>query len=183
MGNSIMKIIVGYTHTEMGFGALLMIVLIIVGFLGVLAGVRDWIRLIQIKTWPIADGNIVESKVSTAGSNESGYLKTIYSPIIKFKFNIEGHEFTSDKITWGGEFRSNDKSSIERKIAAFPVGKKIDVRYNPKKPSDCIVQENFSFEMAIPLFGGLLFMAFGSGILVVLTNQVIKQLIDKKLWP
>jgi hypothetical protein len=167
----------------MGFGALLMLAMIIVGFFGFFAGVRDWIRLGQIKTWPIADGEIVEAKISTAGSNESGYLKTIYSPIIKFKFNTGGQEFVSDKITWGGEFRSNDKSSIESRIASFPVGKKIDVRYNPRKPSDCIVQENFSFEMAIPLFGGLLFMLFGSGILVGLTFQVIRQLIDKNLWP
>jgi len=161
------------------------IIMMFIGISGIVLAVREWIHLGQVKFWPEAGGSVMKSEAegTTGNTNGPGYKSTIYAPKILFRFTVDGKEYTSDKITWGGESRSNIKSLIDKKLEEYPVGKNISVHYNPKDPADCIVQEDFSFEMAIPLIGGIVFILGGGGFAFGLIFGFIKNLTEKGLWP
>jgi len=147
------------------------LVFIFIGIWGIIAGIRIRSRTKnEVPSWPVADGLITVSDIKrysqpdemTAGKMAS----TIYYPEIKFKFIADGSEYESNKITWGGQFRSNDIELIKPKLEKYPVGKKIVVHYNPLSPSDCIVELQESSEAKIPLYGGMLFVFFATALLI-----------------
>jgi hypothetical protein len=186
---AIVKLISNYNQAPGGVMGVIAIVFFIcmffIGISGIIMAVREWIHLGQVKLWPETKGTIIESKTvgTTGNTTGSGYQSTVYSPKILFEFIVDGKEYQSDKVTWGGESRTNIKGVIEKKIEEYPVGKEINVHFNPQNPRDCIVQEDFSFEMAIPLIGGIAFFLGGGGFAFGLIFFFIKNLTEKGLWP
>jgi hypothetical protein len=155
--------------TFLGFAAY--VVFVSLGIWGIITGLRIKNRIKkEVPSWPVAEGLITSSEIksySQADNMTAGKLSSnIFYPEIKFKFISDGTEYESDKITWGGQFRSNDIELIKAKIEKYPVGKKIVVHYNPLSPSDCIVEIRESGEAKIPLYCGLLFVLFATALLV-----------------
>jgi hypothetical protein len=189
---SLGKIFANCNQTQLGVYGTLFIILpiamIVMGPFGIYKGVHDAIRFFsQVKGWPTTPGVITVSNLSfhtqaddmTAGKMSSN----LYYSTVKFKFNVDGKEYESDKITWGAEFRSNDQRLIEKEIADYPLGKQITVHYNPENPSDCIVKLHYTFKMAVPWIAGIGFIIFGSGFAFGLIYALIKQLTEKGLFP
>lgn len=191
MWHSIVKILANCNQTQMGIAGTLFILLpiamVIIAPFAIYKGVNDAIRFFgTVKSWPIAEGIVTESRtsLSTQTSNLKGGGSTdVYCSTVKFKFEVAGKKYESNKITWGAEFASNDKQLVENEIRDYPVGKKIVVHYNPLDPSDCIVKMRYTYKMATPWIVGVGFIIFGGGFAWAMIFFLIKQLAEKGLWP
>jgi hypothetical protein len=190
MSQAISRILANCNQTQIGavgvvFIVFCLVLAIIIGPLGIYKGIRDALRLNAAKGWPIAKGEVIKSEAIRTSGNQSGpgQNSTVFTPRIRFKYGIDNKEYESDKITWGGTWGSNTGNYCEVMLQAYPVGKKIDVYYNPNNPNDCIIQLRYSFGMAIPWIAGILFVVGGGGFAIGLTLALIKQLTAKGLWP
>jgi hypothetical protein len=190
MIHSIIKLIANYNQTSFGalglFFIFLGIAMVLIGPLGIYSGIRMAVKFFtQTKNWPVAQGVITVSQMGSKFDptpSSTVRARTLYSSAILFKFNVDGTEYESDKITWG-EFSTSDKRMIEKKLAEYPLGKKIAVHYNPENPSDCIVNLHYNILMAIPWIGGIVFIIGGGGFAWGMLYFYIKQLAEKGLWP
>ncbi|MDD5673348.1 MAG: DUF3592 domain-containing protein [Chitinivibrionales bacterium] len=187
--HSILKIATNYNQTSFGLGGTLFLLIplamLILAPFGIYQGARiAWRFYKVVPTWPTTTGEITVSGYSIQAHMEDmgGQNATFYGSNIKFKYFVDGIEYNSDKITWGGAFYSNDRRFAQQDRLDYALGKKILVHYNPQKPSDCIVKMKYTYKMAIPWIGGVGFIIFGVGFGWGMLFFIIKQLTEKGLW-
>jgi len=84
----------------------------------------------------------------------------IEAPKIAYIYSVNGEKYTGDQISVA-EVDSASKEDAVRKIAPYPVGKEVEVFYNPKDPKDAVLEKE-SGDMAFVLLGVL-----GVGLLIV----------------
>jgi hypothetical protein len=83
------------------------------------------------KAWPSVPGEITRSEVETYRKDG----KTQYLPDIAYKYNIDGKNYTSSKVTVGDPPYTSNISPARRIQSEYPVGKSVDVYYDPEVPS------------------------------------------------
>jgi len=115
----------------------------------------DWKRGYDSATWPRASGSITSSEVRT----DRVRRRTVYRPHIAYRFRVDGHEFTGNRPFFGST--SFAKEQDARSYAdKYPVGKSVEVRYEPGLPESCVL------EPGAPRDGALL-LSLGVGCLVL----------------
>lgn len=53
---------------------------------------------------------------------------------------LDGREFKSERIAWGGRSYNRQSTEAERKVARYPAGSRISVHYSPAKPSHAVFE-------------------------------------------
>lgn len=94
-----------------------------------------WLLVRQSRTgaYPHVVGRVVKSEIRT----EQG-KKVRYYADIEYAWNVAGHEFTGTTVRHG--FFGTNHSDAQQVVAAYPLGKEIDVCYNPDNPSDAVLE-------------------------------------------
>jgi hypothetical protein len=134
--------------------------------------------------WPVSKGIITHSELGSMSSNNSspGY-RTTYYPIIEFEFSVDNTKYVSKKVRWGGHVEANSQGIVASFIEPYPVGKTVDVHYNPQNPADCVIETDPSFVTKLPIMIGIAFI-IGGGLFAWATLFAMHQdIIDLKLWP
>jgi hypothetical protein len=141
-------------------------------------------RIVETKSWPKAKGVITRSGLSKFNTTDVKPWLASYTPDIQFVFNVDNKKYKSDKITWGGYMASNQKSMLEPFLNKYPLGKEIEVLYNPSKPSDCVVENDPSIFTKMPDIVAIGFtigaFLFGSMLIFGRVNPDLRTCI---LWP
>lgn len=83
------------------------------------------------KNWPSVPGEVIKSEVETHRSDG----ETHYLPDIVYTYAVDGKTYTSSKITVGDPPLDSNISPAKRAQAEYPVGKAVDVYYDPEVPS------------------------------------------------
>jgi len=83
------------------------------------------------KTWPSVPGEITRSELETYRKDG----KTQYLPDIAYKYNVDGKDYSSSKVTVGDPPFTGSISPAKRIQNYYPVGKNVDVFYDPEVPS------------------------------------------------
>lgn len=83
------------------------------------------------KAWPSVPGEITRSEVETYRKDG----KTQYLPDIAYKYNVDGKDYSSSKVTVGDPPFTGSISPARRIQSEYPVGKSVDVYYDPGVPS------------------------------------------------
>lgn len=83
------------------------------------------------KSWPSVSGEVIKSEIDTWQKDG----KTHYTPKIVYTFTVDGKKLTSSKITVGDSPFDSNISPAKRVQAEYPVGKQVDVFYDPEVPS------------------------------------------------
>jgi len=124
----------------------------------------------QAKGWPTVSGTIVESDVETFWENsdvDPPHQPTRhYQPAIRYQYEVDGKTYHGDRITIGTRMSSNILQSAKRRAAQYPVGKKVEVFYNPEKPAEAVLFPGSSTHVLPWLMAAILFglaWAIGSG--------------------
>ena len=90
-------------------------------------------RQTRAKGYPVVTGTITHSEVTVHHGDDS----TTYGVEVKYEFEVAGRRYEGDCYRYG-QMSSSDNSA--RKIVdSLPVGKQVDVHYNPVEPSDCVL--------------------------------------------
>jgi hypothetical protein len=95
------------------------------------------------EAWPSVTGEITLSDVThSVRQSSSGGNKWRYIPRLEYRYEIDGAEFTNDNIQFvsvSWEFK--DRFKAERVTKPYPVGRKIDVFYDPEDPEESVLQK------------------------------------------
>jgi hypothetical protein len=94
------------------------------------------VRQARAESYPSVEGEITRSRITTHHDSEGG---TTYGADLEFTYRVGGAAYTSDKYRYG-EMSSSDRSLAAGIVRAHPVGSAAAVYYNPRNPSDAILQ-------------------------------------------
>ena len=129
-----------------GFGVLLLVV----GVYLVLHHRRSRLVLEASRSWPSVTGRIVQAEIKRKpGSDPS------YEARIKYRYRVEGREYTSKAVTIGGKL-DGSRARAERWLDRYAEGSEAEVFYDPDDRRVCClerVHEGGTLELAAAAFG------------------------------
>jgi hypothetical protein len=100
-----------------------------------------------MKRWPIVRGRVLSSEVeeyrADAGSKGYGGARarmTLYRPVVTYEYEVAGRRFRGDRITQSPGLDRGVPVFAEQIAQRYPAGSTPDVRYNPKRPSESVLE-------------------------------------------
>ena len=89
----------------------------------------------ESKTWPTAPGVIVTSTVVEEFSRKS----SAWELRVTYSYTVAGTSYTGDVVR-SGDLDYSDREGAEAKLAAYPVGATVAVRYDPDSPGRAVLE-------------------------------------------
>ncbi len=115
----------------------------------------------EAQFWPVADGEITHSEVvrqGGAGLNTSSTFKAD----VKYKYKIKSRTLRGNKVRLGVDIATGSRTRAEERCAQFPVGRTVEVHYNPDKPAECCLEPVADATQLVYIFAACFgFMGFG----------------------
>lgn len=124
------------------FGPILIGIVALIGGVWLIANSLYKTRLakIAVNHWSISQGSVVKSSKNTAnfGSPKSKNKKAnTYILDFEFEYIVEGIKYNSSKPLFFGLYLYDE---IEQFLTRYPVGKQVNVYYDPKNPKHAVVE-------------------------------------------
>jgi hypothetical protein len=104
--------------------------------------------------WPTIDGKIVTSEIQPA-TKESPER-----PFVRFEYSLRGTIYRSSQYRQGVAGNTFSKAAAEELIKKYPVGKQVQVHYDPYNPGNSVIEGGdptvgyLLCSVAVILFGG-----------------------------
>ncbi len=136
---------------------IIFIFFIIIGILFVLEGAYFYQQDTESESWYQTEGVILSSDIYT----ESGEHGTMYKANIVYQYQVNGINYTSDDVSTG-HLSSSDRNYAQQTVNKYYVGKTVTVFYNPKDPSNAVLEPGATIFPYIIILFGLLPIIVGS---------------------
>ena len=105
------------------------------------------------QSWPTTQCQIISSTVEVRADSES----TSYSPVIKYRYTVDGRTLEGDRISFTQSNTSNKRSWARSVCRKFPLGSTPICSYEPHEPGRSVLDlEFFTFDLAW-LFAAVVF--------------------------
>jgi hypothetical protein len=113
--------------------------------------------------WPTTEGTIVVSKFDrNFNTSSSGKGKWYYDVKIKYSYTVDSLEYESKRVDFKSANYHYKSEVIPSAIARrYPVGKKVDVYYNPDDPEKAVLKTEITFMTYIGLLIGIFLIGLG----------------------
>lgn len=109
--------------------------------LGFLTPAILWARLVaEAARWPATPGVVL----STAIRSNGGSGARAHYPIVTYRYAVDGVERTKSNLSHGLK-TGGGRGWAEKVLARYPVGARIDVRYDPADPERTSLETRFGF--------------------------------------
>src|SRR5437868_2422728 len=118
-----------------------------------------------MKRWPVAKGRVLSSKVEEyqddAGSGKFGGARarmTLYRPVVSYRYEAEGRRYEGNRITQSPGLNRGVPDFAEQVARRYAAGNEVDVRYNPARPSESVLEPRvpgswlFALAIAVAMF-------------------------------
>ncbi|MDF7826065.1 DUF3592 domain-containing protein [Pontiellaceae bacterium B12227] len=117
-------------------------------------------KIQRAKNWSVVPAVVVSSKVKSHDSDDG----TTYSPYIAYRYELNGHEYFGDQLTFIGGSSSGyeSKAAIVRQ---YPKGYEFQVYVNPLDPAESVINPKASAGLLFCLIP-LIFTLVGIGIII-----------------
>lgn len=103
----------------------------------------------RARSWPTVFGRIEKSGVHEFQSldRDHGHARwrTQYRPDILYSYEVAGVRYTGDKSASSGRISSNLDAFAKKAAAANPIGKVVQVHYNPDNPAESVIDPRSGF--------------------------------------
>ena len=112
--------------------------------------------------WLLAKNVSAMSYPSVVGeitSSEPVDSKTTSRQAVQFRYSVNGNEFTGSRRSFADANFSGQKSEPQLLAERFPVGRSVDVYFNPNDPSDSALDPTLS---GLPFLMGLFLVPFNA---------------------
>ena len=119
-----------------------------------------------MKRWPVAKGRVLASRVEEyreiAGAGDysgSRTRMTLYRPVVLYEYVVEGKRLEGNRITQSPGLNRGIPDVAEKIVQRYKGGMAVEVRYNPKRPGDCVLEPRvpvgwiFALVIALALLG------------------------------
>jgi hypothetical protein len=147
-------------------GAALMLLLLIVA-----QGYSIWRAYKQTassRSWPTTEGTIVESHPDASTGGEQ---RPDHSSIVRYRYRVGDREYEGDRIqlqTW--------LLSPRRPIAGYPVGRRVDIRYDPQDPGNAVLRAGTGLPVQIGVLFSLLTVEAALAAVVLTDGEILAML-------
>jgi hypothetical protein len=150
-------------------------VIIVLVFLGLALRTRR--KISQSQNWQRAMGSVQFSGVDMRrSSNGRGGSSTAYYPEVTYVYRVDGKDYTNNRIQFGTPIGYGWAGKAQKLADSYPVGKNVEVFYNPNDPYEAVLERKSSSSTAfvgIALFILLILgctVAFSAGMLGFVQN-------------
>jgi hypothetical protein len=93
----------------------------------------------EASRWPAVSGTVLESGVETFHDTSDSSTRTSYRPAVEYSYRVNGREYRSRQIKLN--VKTGGSETFARKAAqAYPVGKKVEVHYEPGNPGNAALE-------------------------------------------
>ena len=107
--------------------------------------------------WPATNGEITHAGVRRESSVDAdGDTSYSYYPDVQYRFRAAGQEFVGDKITFGMRTGYGRSSKAQEIANRYPVGSRVQVYYNPQKPSEAVLDRSAKNSVVLLIVGGVM---------------------------
>jgi hypothetical protein len=109
----------------------------------------QWLRGLISLLWPSTPGVIISSYVDNRGGGgpDDG---SAYSPVVVYQYEVNGKAYRNDRVFFGSKgVRTGFAVASQRIVMRYPVGKQVNVRYDPLFPRSSILESRGSLAMAV----------------------------------
>ncbi|NNC88515.1 MAG: DUF3592 domain-containing protein [Akkermansiaceae bacterium] len=141
--------------------------LLIGGVVLIVSGIVAFARGDQAQDWNVVDGRIISSEVvrHTKVRNDtfSGHEEASnrYRAEVVYEYTHDGRRFTGDRVS-----RSDPEyplqSQAEEVVDRYPVGKDVEVHYDPGDPGTAVLEIGTNRSVGVQLGLGALCLGLGS---------------------
>jgi hypothetical protein len=144
-------------------------ILLLIGVAILIPGVRNVSRALASRHWPTTGALVAESEssVETDRGGRGRDPSTMYSATIRFRYNVDGRDYTTDVLHFGQTLGSGDSSEGALRRCRYPAGSEAAVSYNPAAPSIAAAEPGFHSEVLLLPGAGLAFLAPGIMVIVL----------------
>ncbi len=93
--------------------------------------------------WPQTAGRIVSSSVEhyrqRVGGARTGNLVTFYEAVVEYSYSVSGRDYHSTRLSFGAK-AAGSQALAEAKAARYPADSQVMVHYDPKNPSNAVLE-------------------------------------------
>ena len=114
-------------------------------------------------TWPTVEGQVTRSEVTTSTDSDGD---DSYSPEVTYEYLVDDQAYENTTIKFGENSYSSRRRAQEI-AATYPVGKQVDVFYDPKAPGRSVLEPGVSGGSYIVLGIGAVFVVVSLIILII----------------
>lgn len=128
-------------------------VLLLVGvvFLGAAVGAIGLAR--ASCSWPTVPGRVARSEIRT---NRRANGLPGFRTMVRYEYVVDGEEYEGREVT-AGEFPYRSARGATRRLAPYPVGALVTVRYDPNEPEIALLEPGVSVDVLyLPVIATLL---------------------------
>lgn len=143
-------------------GLVFMTALALTGAALVVGGVELYRRGVASAAWPAVRGRVLASEVGESRRSSAGVT---YYAAIRYAYEVEGRQFESDRVAVDGTV-TPDPAPARAFVASYPVGREIEVHYDPADPGHSAVNPG-------PSLGPLVAVACGLFLLLIAVINVV----------
>jgi len=133
-------------------------VFILIGAAIMLPGIRNLYRALASAGWPRTAATVITSDRSAEAEHDRDGSSTMYLANIQFRYEVAGHEYTTDVLHFGQTGGSGDSSEVELRRFRYPLGAEVTVVYNPHAPAIAAAEPGFTAEALLLPGAGLAFL-------------------------
>ena len=115
------------------------------------------------EAWPSTTGVVIESKLSSrrvTGGGKNAGSHTRYFPVVKYTYEVDGIEFTGDRLRVGGQ--EGDEAEMRSILDQYPVGSKVTVFYSPDAPQQSVLRTGVFGGTYVALVFGIIMLVVGA---------------------
>lgn len=137
-------------------------VFLIVGALVLMWGIASSRSALLSVRWPSVPGAVTISTIKSSRSSKGG---TTYGADIHYTYAVSDNKYIGDKVTFG-DISTSDSNDARQILNRYPVGKAVNVFYNPNNPAEAVLETGFTMGLLLPLGIGTIFTLVGGLMLI-----------------
>ena len=111
------------------------------------------------KTWLWASGEITSAEMEKRVSRGRSRTVTYHAAIV-YDYSVDDTKYSGSKVAFG-EYGTSNPNHARQILNRYPIGKQVQVYYNPSKPEDSVLERRLSPAVYIGLLAGAAVFALG----------------------
>ncbi len=117
----------------------------------------------QSVSWPTVDGRITHSEVLVDANSDA----PLFDIDIRYTYRVEGVSYHGTRFSYDWWQSTKQRYIARRHTSRYPVGKIVQVYYDPNDPGTCTLEPGFGNKSLSWIAGGLAFATFGASIFLL----------------
>lgn len=87
--------------------------------------------------WPTVTGIVLSSQLAEDSDSDN---RRLYGASIRYGYSVAGKSYESDRVKWGGDYKTSTGGWARKQIEKYPVGAQVKVHYDGSKPEVAVLE-------------------------------------------